>query len=393
MPQFFRRRLSSVLLPLLALCLPMPGAMLQAEEPLGPDEILFGQSAALEGPSAQLGEEMRNGILAAFEEVNRNGGIEGRKLRLISYDDGYQPAKAIANVNRLIEQDKVFALVGCVGTPTSKAIAPIAEAENIPLIGPFTGAGFLRDPAAKNIVNIRASYAEETEAWIEHLTKDLGITRIAAFYQDDSFGRAGLEGVKAALEKRGLKLAGEGRYMRNTTAVKRALLAIRSHNPEAVAMIGSYKASAAFIKLARQLGLDVIFMNISFVGSKALSAELEGDGRRVYVTQVVPFPDDMDIPLVQSYQKALTAFNPALETGFVSLEGYLAGRFVAAVLEELGPNVTREAFLEKVETTRRFDIDGLELLFGPGDNQGLNRVFLTELQGDGSFRAIDRLPK
>ncbi|MAZ01740.1 MAG: ABC transporter substrate-binding protein [Sneathiella sp.] len=365
----------------------------QAKAQVAPDEILFGQTAAFEGPSAQLGEEMRNGVLSAFEEVNRNGGVAGRKLRLISYDDGYQPAKAIVNVNRLIGHDKVFALVGCVGTPTSKAIAPIAAAEEVPLIGPFTGAGFLREASAKNIVNIRASYAEETEAWVEHLTEDLGITRIAAFYQDDSFGRAGLDGVKAALEKRGLELAGEGRYMRNTTAVKRALLAIRSHNPEAVAMIGAYKASATFIKLARQLGLDVIFMNISFVGSKALSAELEGDGRRVYVTQVVPFPDDTDIPLVQSYQKALTAFNPALETGFVSLEGYLAGRFVAAVLEELGPDVTREAFLEKVETTRRFDIDGLELLFGPGDNQGLNRVFLTELKGDGSFRAIDRLPK
>ncbi|WP_293958897.1 ABC transporter substrate-binding protein [Sneathiella sp.] len=387
MPQFLLRPLSSVVLLFLLLFIH------QAKAQVAPDEILFGQTAAFEGPSAQLGEEMRNGVLSAFEEVNRNGGVAGRKLRLISYDDGYQPAKAIVNVNRLIGHDKVFALVGCVGTPTSKAIAPIAAAEEVPLIGPFTGAGFLREASAKNIVNIRASYAEETEAWVEHLTEDLGITRIAAFYQDDSFGRAGLDGVKAALEKRGLELAGEGRYMRNTTAVKRALLAIRSHNPEAVAMIGAYKASATFIKLARQLGLDVIFMNISFVGSKALSAELEGDGRRVYVTQVVPFPDDTDIPLVQSYQKALTAFNPALETGFVSLEGYLAGRFVAAVLEELGPDVTREAFLEKVETTRRFDIDGLELLFGPGDNQGLNRVFLTELKGDGSFRAIDRLPK
>ena len=202
MPQFLLRPLSSVVLVFLLLFIH------QAKAQVTPDEILFGQTAAFEGPSAQLGEEMRNGVLAAFEEVNRNGGVAGRKLRLISYDDGYQPAKAIANVNRLIGHDKVFALVGCVGTPTSKAIAPIAAAEEVPLIGPFTGAGFLREASAKNIVNIRASYAEETEAWVEHLTKDLGITRIAAFYQDDSFGRAGLDGVKAALEKRGLKLAG-----------------------------------------------------------------------------------------------------------------------------------------------------------------------------------------
>ncbi|MEX1034677.1 MAG: ABC transporter substrate-binding protein [Sneathiella sp.] len=393
MTQFLRIPLPFSLLALMTLLLLPPGSAPCAADGVAPDEITFGQSAAFEGPSAALGEGMRDGILAAFDEVNRKGGIAGRKLRLISYDDGYQPAMAIENVNRLITDDRVFALAGFVGTPTSKAIAPIAAAENIPLIGPFTGAGFLRDPRQKNVVNIRASYAEETEAWVAHLTSDPGITRIAAFYQDDSFGRAGLDGVKAALEKRGLALVGEGRYMRNTTAFKRALLAIRSSNPEAVVMIGAYKASAEFIRQARQLGLDVIFMNISFVGSKALSAELEGEGKGVFVTQVVPFPDDMDIPLVRAYRKALTAYDPALETGFVSLEGYLVGRFVAAVLENLGPEVTRAAFLKAIETTRKFDIDGLELLFGPGDNQGLNRVFLTEILGDGSFRAIDRLPE
>ncbi|MDF2368420.1 ABC transporter substrate-binding protein [Sneathiella sp.] len=377
----------------LFLLLLQPAASSQAEDGVENSEILFGQSAAFDGPSAALGEGMRDGILAAFEEVNRDGGIHGRELRLHSYDDGYKPSMAIQNVNRLIIHDGIFALVGLVGTPTSKAVAPIAAEKDIPLIGPFTGAAFLRAPDQENVVNLRASYEQETESWIEHLTEDLGIKRVAVFYQDDSFGRAGLAGVREALARRGLEIVGEGRYMRNTTAVKRALLAIRDSDPEAIAMIGAYKANAAFIRLARDLGLNVIFMNISFVGSKALSAELDGDGRGVYVTQVVPFPDDRTIPVVDAYHKALTAYNPALDPGFVSLEGYLVGRFVAAVLAEIGPEPTREKFLSAVKSTRRFDIDGLELVFGPGDNQGLDRVFLTEITGDGSFRAIDRLTK
>jgi branched-chain amino acid transport system substrate-binding protein len=157
----------------------------------------------------------------------RGGGVHGRKLDLASYNDGYEPDMAIANTKRLISEDKVFALIGEVGTPTSKAVQPIATEQGIPLIGPFTGAAFLRDPSLTNVINIRASYRQETEAWIEHLTTDLGLSRIAILYQDDSFGRAGLEGVTEALKKRGLSLVAEGNHMRGTTAVKRALLAIR----------------------------------------------------------------------------------------------------------------------------------------------------------------------
>jgi len=170
------------------------------------DRIVFGQSAALKGPAAALGLGMRDGILAAFHEANAAGGVHGRKLDLISYNDGYEPEMAIANTKRLIDEDKVFALIGEVGTPTSKAVQPITTEQGVPFIGPFTGADFLRDPSLTNVVNIRASYRQETEAWIEHLTTDLGLSRIAILYQDDSFGRAGLEGVKLALEKRGLAL-------------------------------------------------------------------------------------------------------------------------------------------------------------------------------------------
>jgi ABC-type branched-subunit amino acid transport system substrate-binding protein len=363
----------------------------QGQPEVSDDAIVFGQSAAFKGPASALGLGMREGILAAFREANEAGGIHGRELRLISYNDGYEPETAIKNTLRLIEEDRVFALIGEVGTPTSKAAQPIATDRQVPFIGPFTGAAFLRDPSLLNVVNVRASYDQETEAWIEYLTGTLGLSRIAILYQDDSFGRAGLSGVNAALERRGMRLAAEGTYMRNTTAVKRALLAIRRAEPEAVVIVGAYEPAAAFIKLAHSLELDPVFMNISFVGSKALAEQLGEHGRGVLVTQVIPLPDDRTIPLVAAYQDALRAEGSGADFGFVSLEGYIAARLVIEALERIGRNVTRNDFLGTIQAMGELDLGGITLSYGPEDNQGMDSVFLTEIQSDGSFRAVDRL--
>jgi branched-chain amino acid transport system substrate-binding protein len=357
------------------------------------DRIVFGQSAAFKGPAAVLGLGMREGILAAFNEANAAGGVHGRKLELVSYNDGYEPEKAIANTERLIGDDKVFALIGEVGTPTSKAVQPITTEQSVPFLGPFTGAAFLRDPSLRNVINVRASYNQETEAWIERLTGDLGLSRIAILYQDDSFGRAGLKGVTKALKKRGLKPVAEGTYMRGTTAVKRALLAIRKGNPQAVVMVGAYKPCAEFIKVAHTIELDTIFVNISFVGSKALAEELGQDGKGVVVTQVVPLPDDVDIPIVARYQRAMKATNPDAKFGFVSLEGYIVGRLTVEALNRLGNPVTRAGLLSTITDVGVFDLEGVTLSYGPDDNQGMDRVFLTVIQQDGSFKAVDRLAK
>jgi ABC-type branched-subunit amino acid transport system substrate-binding protein len=361
---------------------------LRAEPGVFQDRIVFGQSAAFEGPAAALGRGMRDGIRAAFHEANRDGGIDGRKLDLVSYDDGYEPEKAIANVERLIDKDKVFALIGEVGTPTSKAVQPIATDQRVPFIGPFTGAAFLRDPALDNVVNVRASYDQETEAWVEYLARGLGLTRIAILYQDDSFGRAGYDGVRRALAKRRMALVAEGTYMRNTTAVKRALLAIRKGYPEAVVIVGAYKPAAVFIKLARQLRLDAAFVNISFVGSKALSRELGAAGAGVIVSQVVPSPEDTRMPLVARYQRALKAVDATAEYGFVSLEGYLVGRLAVEALRRVGTPVTRAALLSTIRRIGTFDLDGIVLTYGANDNQGLDKVFLTVIQADGSFKPV-----
>jgi len=355
------------------------------------DRIVFGQSAAFKGPAAALGIGMRDGILAAFHEANQAGGINGRRLELISYNDGYEPETAIANTNRLIDEDQAFALIGEVGTPTSKAVQPIATDRQVPFLGPFTGAAFLRNPSLRNVVNVRASYDQETEAWIAHLSGDMGLSRIAILYQDDSFGRAGLAGVRKAMEKRGMELVAEGTYKRNTTAVKRALLRIRKANPEAVVMVGAYKPCAEFIKVAKRIDMDPIFVTISFVGSKALSEELGPVGEGVVVTQVVPPPEDTSIALVARYQHALKALNSEAKPGFVSLEGFVVGRLVIQVLQQMGEPVTRERLLATIREERTFDLDGMTLDFGPDDNQGMDRVFLTVIQADGSFKAVNRL--
>jgi ABC-type branched-subunit amino acid transport system substrate-binding protein len=359
-----------------------------AQEGISDNKILFGQAAALGGPAAALGTGMKLGLSAAFAEQNKSGGVFGRQLELISYDDGYEPARSIKHVKKLIEEDGVFALIGAVGTPTSKATQPIATAAKVPFVGPFTGAGFLRNSDLGNIVNVRATYGAETEAWIKYLVDDKGMKNIALLYQDDGFGRVGLKGVNAALKKRNMSLVAEGTYERNTVAVKSALLKIRKAKPDAVVMVGAYKPISAFIKLAKKIKFSPTFVNISFVGSKALSKELGKDGEGVIVSQVVPFPWDQNVGLVKQYQAALKAFDASAEPGFVSLEGYLVGRLAIMALEKSGKDVTRESFLKTFWSTGEFDFGGVKMVFGPKDNQGLGDVFLTKIQKDGSFKPI-----
>ena len=354
------------------------------------DRILFGQSAAFSGPARELGTNMRLGIRAAFHEVNESGGVHGRVLELISFDDAYEPEAAVNNTLRLIEQEEVFALIGEVGTPTSRSAAPVAADAGIPFIAPFTGAEFLRNDDWQNIINLRASYYQETEEMVARLIDDLGITRIGVLFQDDSYGRAGYRGVLFALDRRDLKPASIGLYPRNTTAIKAALLDLNQGNPEAVIMIGAYEPVAELVSWARHTGIDPIFMTVSFVGSNALARELGPDGAGVYVTQVVPFPTDDSQRIVSSYTTALSAYDPEAVPGFVSFEGYLAGRLAIEGLRRCGQEVDRTCFLEILNYTDYIDIDGFTLRYG-NDNQGSNEVFLTVIGDDGKYRPVEQL--
>ncbi len=356
------------------------------------DRIVIGQSAAFSGPAEELGVNVRMGIEAAFFEANEAGGVHGRALELRALDDSYEPELAIANTRTLIEEEGVFMLLGAVGTPTSRSAAPVAQAAGVPYIAPLTGAGFLRDSAElSSVINLRASYRQETEEMVARLTEDLGIQRIAVVYQDDSFGRAGYEGALAAMELRRLEPVAVGLYPRNTTAVKVALLDIQRVEPQAVIMIGAYGPLSTMILWARRLGLDTQFVNISFVGSNALAEELGSDGGGVFVTQVVPFPWDRSQDVVASYRRALSAYDTSATAGFVSFEGYLAGRLAIAGLETCGPDLSRRCFLESLRDSEMVDLDGFELRYGEGDNQGSDNVFLTVIGSDGRYYPIERM--
>jgi ABC-type branched-subunit amino acid transport system substrate-binding protein len=364
-----------------------------AEEGVTADRILFGQSAALTGPAAELGLDMQRGILAAFAEANAAGGIAGRQIELATLDDRYEPEAAIANTETLIGKDRVFALIGAVGTPTSAATEPIARETGVPFIAPFTGAEFLRDPALTNVVNIRASYFEETEAIVDHLISDRGARRIAVLYQDDSYGRSGLAGVERALKLRDMTLAAAGTYVRNTTAVKTALLALRAAKPDAIIVVGAYEPSAVFTRWARKLGVDALIVNISFVGANALAHALKPAGEGVYVTQVVPFPEGDQMPLLAEYRAALAAYDPAALPEFGSLEGYIAGRLTLEVLRRVGAEPTRADFLAALAGIGAFDIGGFVLRYGPRDNRGSDQVFLTMIRSDGSIVPVEDMAR
>ena len=365
------------------------GSPASATEPL---EVVFGQSAALSGPASELGMGMRLGLESAFAEVNAAGGVGGHRLSLVSLDDMYEPEAAVANTRKLIGEHDVYALVGAVGTPTSRAAQPVTSDAAVPYIAPFTGAEFLRDVEERpNVVNVRASYFQETAEIVARLTEDLGIEKIGILYQDDSYGRAGLAGVRRALDAHDLPLVAEANYPRNTEIVKGALLDLRRYNPEAVVIIGAYKPAATLIRWAQRLGFRPVFVNISFVGTSALAEELGGDGAGVYITQVVPFPLDRGVAVVESYQNALAASAPDAEPGFVSLEGYLAGRLVAGGLRLAGPGASRTEFLEALRNAPPIDLGGFELEYGVEDNQGSDRVYLTVIDADGEVRPAQRM--
>ena len=381
MKLFYLSRLTATLM---VLALPLHAQ----EVGVSPDAIAFSQIAALDGPAGQLGLGMRKGLLAAFQEVNADGGINGRNLTLDSRDDGYEPDRSIAEINRVIDENAFFAIIGTVGTPTNKVLQPLATEAGIPLLGPFTGAGFLRNPENANVYNVRGTYDAETEEWIKQLVDVEGLSNIAILYQDDAFGNVGLSGVEKALTRRGMQLSARGTYTRNTTNVKDALVNMMEVNPQAVVMVGAYQPIGEFIKLARTFSFTPEFVTISFVGSQALADELWPEGAGVLISQVVPFPWDDSIGIVADYQAAMNNYEEYASYDFVSLEGYIVGRVAIAALQNAGNNPTRESYLAALQGLTNLDLGGLTISYGPGDNQGIDTIFMTRLLPDGFFEPL-----
>ena len=354
-----------------------------ADPGITPTTILIGQSAAFSGPASELGTEMRAGALAYFQIVNAAGGVNGRRIELRSLDDGYESDRAAANTRKLID-DGVFLLFGYVGTPTSNASKPIFTAARVPFVGAFTGAESLRNPLNRYIFNIRASYYDETEKIVGQLVGQT-LTKIAVFYQNDDYGKAGLAGVERAMQRRNLKIVATGTVERNTTDVAAAVAAIGKADPQGVVMISAYKSCAAFIKAMRAAGWNPQFMNVSFVGSKALAHETGPEGRGVGISQVVPFPWSLSARVVKDYQQALAASTGKQNYSFTSLEGYIAAKVLVEGLRRAGNEPTREKFIAAMEQIRDFDVGGYTVTFTPVDHNGSRFVELTVIGKDEVF--------
>lgn len=346
--------------------------------------IVLGQSAALSGPAAALGTSMRDGALAYFDSVNAAGGVNGRQIVLKTLDDAYDPAKTTFNTAALVDKEKVFALFGYVGTPTSNAAQPWVERENIPFFAPVTGAQSFREPFNKNVFNIRESYFSETEKIIENLDA-IGVKQIAVFYQNDAYGKAGLEGVTRALKKRKLDLLAVATVERNSTDVADAVAKMKTAKPRAVIMISAYKSCAAFIReMRKDSDLTPYFWNISFVGSRSLADELGPAASGVMISQVMPSPWDERLPVVKEYRK-LYLTKPGREPDFVSLEGFIAAKVFVEGLRHVSGTPTRAGFAHAIETMGPYNAGGFTLKFGPGNHNASDFVDLSVITKGGKF--------
>ena len=365
------------------LALSMPAIAARADPGVTPTTIVIGESAAFTGPASELGTEMRAGALAYFQAVNAAGGVNGRKIELRSLDDGYESDRAAANTRKLID-DGVFLLFGYVGTPTSNASKPIFTAAKVPFVGPFTGAESLRNPLNRYIFNIRASYYDETEKIVGQLVGQT-LDRIAVFYQNDDYGKAGLTGVERAMQRRSMKIVATGTVERNTVDVSAAVASIGKVEPQAVVMISAYKSCAAFIKAMRAAGYNPQFVNVSFVGSRALAHEAGPAGRGVGISQVMPFPWNLSTRVVKEYQQLLSASTGKQEYSFTSLEGFIAAKVLVEGLRRTGTDLTREKFIATMEQMRDYDVGGYAVSFSPTDHNGSKFVELTVISKDERF--------
>jgi ABC-type branched-subunit amino acid transport system substrate-binding protein len=348
------------------------------------NRVVLGQSAALTGPAAQLGLQMNAGARIYFNALNAQGGVNGNTIELRVADDGYEPERCKANTDKFIKDD-VFGLFGYVGTPTCLAALPLVVDAKMPFFGPFTGAEALRDPLHKSVFHLRASYYDETALIVKQLTS-LGLKKIAVFYQNDAYGKAGLEGVTRALKAQNLAPVALGTVERNTVDVAQAVKDIAPKMPDAVVQISAYKSCAAFIRAARKAGYGGTFFNVSFVGTQALADELGKEANGIMISQVMPFPFSTTTPISREYLEAVRKAGGDAQPNYSSMEGYLSAKVLAEGLKRAGRNPTRESLINGLESIQNADFGGFAVRFGPKDHVASRFVDLSMLTEDGKVR-------
>ncbi len=356
-----------------------------------PDKVVLGASLALEGHASYLGIQTLHGALAYLKHVNANGGVHGRTIEVVAYDDSYDPPKCLINTQKLIIEDKIFALFCYVGTPTTVEVLPLVEDARIPLLGMFTGADALRKPFNRYLINIRPSYYQETREAVRHMVEDLGITKIAVFYQYDAFGFDGLTGTELALKDYNLEPVARGSYTRGSLDVSEGVERIRDSGAEAVFMIGTSGPCIKFMDRLESEGVSPVYYTVSFMGAREFARNLKSGKELVIMSQVVPpFADDRDLSSSEaaSYIELLKQYYPQETPSLVGLEGFFNARILVEGLKRSGRDLSREGFIRAIETMNNYEIaPGITVSYGDADHQGMDKVYFTRLS-EGRFELI-----
>jgi len=346
-------------------------------------EILIGSCSALEGPSHFLGTETVTGAKAYLDMTNDAGGVDGRKLKLISHDDSYDPAKTEACFNRLMDQ-KVFALAFFVGTPTAVKYVPMAESNKIPLVGLFTGAQTLYVPLRHWVVNVRASYFDETREQMDGLWGKLGYKKIGVIYPEDPFGTTVLDGVKAALKAHSAEPVAAASYQRQTAQVGGAIDTVRAAKPEAVVVVGPANTVAPILQQSHAKGWKPLFLTVSFVGTDDLIQAAGSDAEGIVVTQVVPPYYLTEYKTVALYRRTLSKYYPSAQPNFVSLEGFVDAMVLVEGLKKAGKELTRDGLIRGIESLHEVDLGlgpKLKLNYSAKEHKGFDHVIPTVVRG------------
>jgi branched-chain amino acid transport system substrate-binding protein len=357
-------------------------ASVHAEPGVTDSTITLGMSSPFSGPNAAYGMEMKEVINAYLQQINQNGGINGRKLELIALDDGYETERTVANTKKLINDNKVFALLGYYGSSPTTAAMEVFSASRVPLVGTISGADTLRTPVNRFMFHVRASYADETEAIITQL-ESLGIRKIAVFYQNDGFGKSGFDGATNALKKYNLKPVAAATIERNSLDVNAAVETIAKADPQAVVMVTLYKPTALFVKQMHKVGQHPQLITLSPVGADLLVKELGSEARGIGISQVMPYPWNKAMPVVKEYQRLLLQQTKRENYSYYGIEAYVTTKVLVDAIERVGRNLTREKLVSTLEAMSSLDLGGYSVNYSPLSHNGSKFVDLTVIGNNG----------
>lgn len=359
--------------------------VIRADDGVTDKEIVIGSCADLEGPTKSRGKEQKEAVQAYFDQVNKRGGVNGRKLRLLSHDDSYDPYRAPSCFAELMKEE-AFMGAYFIGSGPGVKYAIMAQSHKMPILGINGGPEFLYTPVKHYVFNVRSSYFDQTEQAINHLWNDVGARRIAVVYQDDAYGASIWEATKKTLEKLGGTPVLVDSFPRPNKqgvieGLPRVIDDVKASHPDAVILGGVGSPDAKIVGELRKTGMEAVYVAITNDPKYYKSGVAEG------TVMIQPFPpiERKDLPAVMQYTRLLKQSFPKSEATSVGLEAFVDTKVIVEALRRAGKELTRESFIEALETLHDFDV-GLgpasedKVNFDAGDHKGLHIAYVTIVQ-------------